>query len=62
MRRLLALAVLAASATLPVPGASACDPNQDPRCLGPGSLCTTVDRWWDQVERILADPPQQPVC
>lgn len=58
----LLLAALAAAAVLPVSPASACDPGQDPRCIAPGSVCPTVDRWWYVVNSVLADPPPQPVC
>jgi hypothetical protein len=59
MRRVLVAALLAGTAFTAVPPASACDPNQDPRCV---SACTSVRGLWQTLGRYLADPPPRPVC
>jgi hypothetical protein len=59
MRRVLVAALLAGAAFTAVPAASACDPNQDPRCV---SACTSVRGVWANLQRYLSDPPPRPVC
>jgi hypothetical protein len=61
MRRTLVAALVAGAAlsAAPVTAAHACDPNYDPQCQTP---CTTFNRYWFQVQRILSDPPPKPVC
>jgi hypothetical protein len=62
MRRLAVAALLAGTALLaavPATPASACDPNQDPRCV---SACASVRGLWQTLDRYLAHPPPRPVC
>ena len=58
-RAALAVAVAAACAFLPTSPASACDPSYDPSCTTP---CTVVQRYYDHLDRYLADPVPRPVC
>ena len=64
MRRSLALAALVAGLAASVPtAASACDSEQDPRCVDKKAVCAAANNLHDRAQSYFADPlPGVPTC